>query len=124
MAFLNLSSLLNGDNHNNDELVAVERPTTKSALEAHVPISDFFDEFLRCQAKLVDNFYNRPIEVFHNDLLNKKDGVAFKMAKDISDECIGKYGNEVDKINDATTLLTLVYPYINIDNSIGVEVVS
>lgn len=124
MAFINLSSILNGGGHNGDDLVSVERPTLKTALEAHVPISDFFDELLRCQAKLVDNFYNRPIEVFHNDLLNKKDGVAFKMAKAISDECIGKYGNEVDKINDAIMLLTLVYPYINIDNCIRVKFAS
>lgn len=124
MAFLNLSSLLNGDNHNNNELVAVERTTTKSALEANVTIQDFFDELLRCQAKLVDNFYNRPLDVFHNDLLNKKDGVAFRMAKAISDKCIGEYGDEVDKINDATTLLTLVYPYINIENCIRVKFAS
>lgn len=124
MAFINLSSILNGGGHNGDDLVAVERPTIKSALEANVPISDFFDELLRCQAQLVDNFYNRPIELFHNDLLNKKDGVAFKMAKAISDKCIGEYGNEVDKINDATTLLTLVYPYINIENCIRVKFAS
>lgn len=72
MAFLNLSSLLNSDNHNNDELVAVERPTTKSALEAHVPISDFFDELLRCQAKLVDNFYNRPLRCSITTSLTKR----------------------------------------------------